>query len=722
MILQTIGCQNFGPFKDWNEIEIPQQGVISIIGEWKGQKSRSNWSGKSSFIEMITYLLYGKHRNKSDKDLIHNNASEDMIVKGTFLLEDGSQISITRGKSLSGDLILEVEGYEGEHKKDVQEYLNELTGLEYEDFINTSFFLQGDIHGIATSTSSKLKEKFSRWINNSHWDDYLETTKEFIKGLEKVINEVNYEINIIQKKKDNLDELKSSLKDLREEKELLSFDLEGLTGVESQLKAELKKIKDMGDDDYLQTEYNHILNIIEDLKQDNKELSEKKEEIEERYQTGLNTQKKIKKMKSELKEYDKISSWYEELKTRLEKYQEKYLTAKNSITRINKEIRKIADSNGVCPYKNEKCKYISIDDMLNELNKEIKEYYGIEDKMIEKLDDVKRELSETEKHLNNLRYIKGQLKTIENISITTLSDKEKQIKNCSIKIKKNISLIKDHKSKLEEIEEKLSLLEDDKQEEIENKFKENQKDIKKLRQKINSLTEEIGSLKNQISNIKEESKKIPDLEESLQELKEELQQYQFLQFAFGKDGIKSFQFESAFEEIEIQVNKILDKLETDMSLEFSSVKELNDWEKNCPVCGCLFESRQKQCPECSCERGKRKKDELSMRFYNGESEMEFTQASGGLKVILSLAIRLAISNLKRNKSGSKVDFVILDEIFSNLDSINQELVLKLIKKVMLKNLGIKQIFIISHRSEISTSFENIIKIKKYDSYSTFGWS
>jgi DNA repair exonuclease SbcCD ATPase subunit len=83
--------------------------------------------------------------------------------------------------------------------------------------------------------------------------------------------------------------------------------------------------------------------------------------------------------------------------------------------------------------------------------------------------------------------------------------------------------------------------------------------------------------------------------------------------------------------------------------------------------------------------------------------------SGGEEICVLLATQFAINDV----AGMNFNFEIYDEIYSELDDRNTEVVINMLKE-RAKN---KQIFTVSHEPEVSNSFDKIIHIKKKGKYS-----
>jgi DNA repair exonuclease SbcCD ATPase subunit len=105
------------------------------------------------------------------------------------------------------------------------------------------------------------------------------------------------------------------------------------------------------------------------------------------------------------------------------------------------------------------------------------------------------------------------------------------------------------------------------------------------------------------------------------------------------------------------------------------------------------------------------KEAFSFKIINTNSNrvVDNKDLSGGEKICILLATQFAISDI----AGTNLDFEIYDEIYGPLDDKNLDRVVTMLRERSEK----VQLFSISHKDEISKSFDNIIHIYKKDGYS-----
>ena len=146
--------------------------------------SGRNGAGKSSILDAMTWVLFGKSRGKSDDDVINRKAARD---KGTaevqleFALE-GHTYRVIRRKRLRRATVLELQMAAADGWKplteskvrETQAAIENLLRMSYDTFINASFLLQGKADEFTTKTPNQRKTILADLLGVSLWETYRE--------------------------------------------------------------------------------------------------------------------------------------------------------------------------------------------------------------------------------------------------------------------------------------------------------------------------------------------------------------------------------------------------------------------------------------------------------------------------------------------------------------------------------------------------------------------
>lgn len=718
MIIKKIGCQYFLNFGEYSEIFFEEnQKIISVIGSWANEPKRSNRSGKSSFLEMIVYALYGKTRAKKELDLINKNHLEkDMFVEIEF---DNGYI-IKRGRTSNNEMILELTGFEGADKKVVQEEIVKLVGMNYDDFIMTSFFMQGDIHTFMEAGASSQKQIMSKWLEKDYWKIFEKNAKNKMDEISKEI--IKYQTIADGKPDPSRDEeIKDNIITLNSQKEDLE---EVLKGNEVKLKAVDKRLESANKMDEIKELIRETNREIRNSENLIKRFENDKIDLNERLNKSIKNEKRL----NELSNINEDST--KELKSEISNIKEEYKEInselsdlKSELKQLKNEFEKINSFDSICPVTKTECKCVenikSNGDNLRKrgvfVNNKIKKLDILAKEIQEKINIKEDEMIDIKSKLNEIKVLNKEEKPETIKEKIEINNKSLETQNKNLKNKnKEIEKLNEELEKLNNIDfdninlERIEII----------------AEINVNKDEITNIINNVAKLKANLEVLKAKRIEAIKAEKEIKESTRMYNLYKYISFMFSKNGIPFNQIETAFEEIEEEANLILQNIGSDISIEFTPDKELNQWESNCLVCNEIFPKgyRKTECPECGSERQKRRKDELNIIIKTGDNEMDFSLESGGGKVLISLAIRLAFVRLLQRRNGVNLKIVVFDEIFGMLDEVNRNYVLKLMSKTLLEEFDFSQVFAISHEEEIRDIIPEVIKITKYEDHSEFAWN
>ena len=190
--------------------------------------SGHNGAGKSSLLDAITWSLFGEARGKSNDviNLHHDVKAAEVIF--TFQHEQNTyrvQRLLPRNKST----VLEFQVQNNDAWKpltekttrDTQTRIEQILRLDYETFVNASFFLQGKADQFTQQNAGKRKDMLSNILGLEVWEQYKVRTAERRKSIEREVDEIDgrlreieTELNEETARKLKLAELQTNLKQL----------------------------------------------------------------------------------------------------------------------------------------------------------------------------------------------------------------------------------------------------------------------------------------------------------------------------------------------------------------------------------------------------------------------------------------------------------------------------------------------------------------------------
>lgn len=682
MNIAWVKIENFMRIKKAKE-SFKDKDIIGIIAQNMKNKKRANHQGKTSIIEAIRWCLTGRSRADREVELIHYGT--DFVKVSVCIIDlDGNKHVITRGRDINnlGSLVFGTI----DDMSAAQIAINNLIGMSPEDFDQVSYFQQQEIHQFMALAPDKKKAMLMGWFKNDHWKNReadvikdVKALKDVIKGLQLDVASKQKGVGEEQQIQDEYGIKVSKLAVLKDSRDRLSAQLVKLRNSVTISEADVQKLNDK--------------NVV--IK---KQLASLRVEIGSR--ASIETE--ISNLEFQLKEN---VGWEDQLKKRRAKISEltvAYTEANIELKNINMKLETFRKhGSGVCPLINEPCDRITpTPERLEDLRE-----------LASKGDIAIRKCQES---ANTNNSIIAKLEKLSEIGpkIDKAKLKLSEIEKLDITIAGLVAEQKEITALLAAFDPKIA-----------EKIEETQDAYKEADDQMQIISRGVGALKSKLDTIAESREYVVTVNEQIIAKTEALNDLQYLAFMFGKKGIPSLEIENCFQEIEDNVNFILGCLNNEYAVSFKPDRELTSWEEHCVSCGHTFGkgAKKPECPECGTERFKKRKDELRVMIVEKGKEISFNMASGGLKTIVSLAIRAALSMLVRRQSGSNFSVLFLDEIDSALDEAYRETLMDLVSQVFIKRLGFTQIFWISHNKSISQSVPHTLLVKGYDNYSELEW-
>ncbi|MBM3137197.1 MAG: SMC family ATPase [Chloroflexi bacterium] len=247
MIPVSLTLKGFLSYQQETSVDLTPVEVACVSG--------SNGAGKSTLFDAITWALFGRAR-RSDDALI-NDACEACSVSFTFDYESNRyRVLREKPRGKGATLEFQIKNTDGTWKplteaglRATEDRIRDVLRLDYDTFINASFFLQGKADIFTQQAPARRKEILSNILGLEVWETYREEAanrrradSEEAKAQRALLAEVEEELGEEEERKERLNLLLGNLKTtsaLREEKERYF----GQSQVQAQvLKAETEKL------------------------------------------------------------------------------------------------------------------------------------------------------------------------------------------------------------------------------------------------------------------------------------------------------------------------------------------------------------------------------------------------------------------------------------------------------------------------------------------------
>jgi exonuclease SbcC len=231
----------------------------------------------------------------------------------------------------------------------------------------------------------------------------------------------------------------------------------------------------------------------------------------------------------------------------------------------------------------------------------------------------------------------------------------------------------------EEIEQKLKKLSA-----FSEKFEKENRIFENLQNENLILQQEIARNQENLKMITEKEKMLSEKEKNFQRSNKEKNIYLELSDIFGKKGLQARILEQEIPALKFEANKLLEQLsDGKMQLDFitQKAKKANDE---------IMET-------------------LDIKISDESNERRYELFSGGEAFRINFAIRVAISKLLANRSGAKLQFLIIDEGFGTQDIFGKNHLVETINKI--KD-DFEKIVVITHLQDLKDAFTTRVDVSK----------
>ena len=190
MIPTHIRISGFLSYRDQVELDFDTFDLACISGQ--------NGAGKSSLLDAITWNLFGQARGKTS-DIINLNQDVKAAEVALAFQHENATYRIQRTLPRNKSTVLEFQIRNGDEWKpltekttrDTQARIEGTLRLDYETFVNASFFLQGRADQFTQQNASKRKDVLSNILGLEAWEIYKARTADRRKTIERDVDEID---------------------------------------------------------------------------------------------------------------------------------------------------------------------------------------------------------------------------------------------------------------------------------------------------------------------------------------------------------------------------------------------------------------------------------------------------------------------------------------------------------------------------------------------------
>ena len=702
-LLRKIKIYKFNLYE--NQVELNLNGnLVGILGE--------NGTGKSSIIDALTYTLFGTtsrtENGMTQSDIIQQDGFVELIFEKHQKLWKFKRSRETKSRyNLEGFYFQDGKwvalNYRGITK--TEEYIHNILKIDYNTFINTILIRQDEITNIAETGDRERGEVFEKIFNLKKFDTYrkqatqqkktcktekihLEKEKSIITGklsskkqlterkktLEKTLDETNQQIEVMQSEIKTKSQLMQALFEDYERYAKTHNEFVELKKILAQKQAKLKssKAKNKSQSQVKQQE-------IDDLKA----LMEKEEPAREKIQKGNEFSQLLSKKKVI---EDRIREIRSKMKTKLENSKKQF-----SLTEPEKRAKLLA-----IDFKENKTTYHTMKNGIEWeflTQKVMHQFLQQSEDSIQKLEQQKVPLN---KEINEL------LRSYPEVSSSSFVQDHQKVLQQAIKARNEYSskiqifnqekqelsyLTQEIKELTEKIETNQEILEKGKKSytdyETLKKEKETQSiELQKLQVALKTKQENLEEIQNDLVLLEKEEEKMEEIDQEIAKIDRQIYLYDTLaNNVFHPTGVPFFILSKIFESLSEKASYILHDLYTHREDEGNS--------------GTI--PRQYQKIDFYLKSSKSGRYGVEIKIH----DQPISRFSGGEKIVISYAIRLAIAILLSELRTSSISCLIMDECkIGSLDKKSRTSIISMINSL---DKYFKQTILITHDEELMNS-------------------
>jgi DNA repair protein SbcC/Rad50 len=202
----------------------------------------------------------------------------------------------------------------------------------------------------------------------------------------------------------------------------------------------------------------------------------------------------------------------------------------------------------------------------------------------------------------------------------------------------------------------------------------------------NQLRLEVGAARQKVEVLGDLKVRRRDLEAERESLEIQIARYRQLESAFGHNGVPALLIEQALPQIEARANHILDRLSGGgMYVRFVTQEAYKD------------------------KRREDLRETLDIEISDASGSRDYELYSGGEAFRVNFAVRLALSEVLAQRSGARLQMLVIDEGFGSQDAQGRQ---RLIEAINLVKDDFDTILVITHIEELKDAFPHRIEVEK----------
>lgn len=725
-MIRSISVANVGPFVGEQSVNLGE-GLLSVEGRFIDKPGESNRAGKSAFIDLIRFGLFGQHRYKTLANYINRKANpRNDPVYVSILLDnpDGTTCHVIREFDYNmqrfvlriPDSAEVVDMKQGE----LQNYIEtSVLGCDYTNAVRTWLVLQNDTHGIMSMPlMDRKKFLMDLFAPTSYpWDSYYTEASSRLSVCKTRQSEIMSRINNYRNRLYELSgqdfsvtiaSMQSQISEMQKESASISTKISDLLSASSPEALDEFSRMVAEHNRKLTSMYNALLlsrKTLDKMKRDSEAFKVKSQTLVELQQQKAKVEKKAAslKVRETEEEYNRLYDQHKAEAAGLAIAIQQYGTVENftGVCPVTKQ--ECSSGTDICSYKDKLEKDIQIaTKRVDGLQQKLDKLVAIMDAN----DSVRRDLDVIN---NNIKSVEATLEHLEN-ACELYEEQKKQNEADELEYVK-------YKDEVAKMSAELEVRRNEHDLTYARRIRELKQDKQTIEQKIEDAQ---GHLKLMIADEQRKSILEQDMVAAQKEydgLEKRRQVLQALKPMLSPDGVPFIYLLSSVTDFEKAINEALSELGAGLVMDIEPYVQLSSYAAVCPECGYEYPNSRSptKCPITSCgaPRPHKRKETLEFKIVGNFHDVSYDEDSGGGQQWISMGVRFALFNILRSRGlMSNIDFWSLDEVFAPLSEVSKFRMLGFLENIR-ATYDISQLFLITH-TDISAVVPPSIIIERSD--------
>ena len=708
-MIRSVSVANVGPFVGEQSVNLGE-GLLSVEGRFIDKPGESNRAGKSAFIDLIRFGLFGQHRYKTLANYINRKANpRNDPVYVSILLDnpDGTTCHVIREFDYSTQrFILRIPDSEEAvdmKQGELQNYIEtSIIGCDYTNAIRTWLVLQNDAHGIMNMPlMDRKKFLMDLFAPTSYpWDSYYLEASSRLSVCKTRQSEVMSRINNYRNRLYELSgqdfstviaSMQSQISEMQQESITISTKIKDLISASSPEALDEFSRTVTESNRKLTSMYNSLLlsrKTLDKLKRDSDTFQVKSQTLVELQGQKAKIEKKVAALKIR-----EVEEEYNNL------YDQHKAEAAGLAIAIQ-QYSSVENFSGVCPVTKQECSSgVDICSYKDRLEKDIqtatKRVDGLQKKLdrlvatMDANDSVRRDLDVVN---NNIRSVEVTLEHLENACEMYEAHKKQNAED-------ELAYSK-YKEEVSKMSAELEVRRNEHDLTYARRIRELKQDKQTIEQKIEEAQ---AHLKLLIADEQRKSILEQDMDAAQKEydgLERRRQVLQALKPMLSPDGVPFVYLLSSVTDFEKAINEALAELGAGLVMDIEPYVQLSSYASICPECGYEYPNSRSptKCPITSCgaPRPHKRKETLEFKIVGNFHDVSYDEDSGGGQQWISMGVRFALFNILRSRGlMGNIDFWSLDEVFAPLSDVSKFRMLGFLENIR-STYDIRQLFLITH--------------------------